>query len=108
MPEPEIVYTVKELLDKMRTEQTQGFSDILARLDGKADKADVAGLRSDLNSHRHETDRRLTALEDGEKEDQGKENYNQTNREHRRQNIQLTAATISSAAALVLAVVAIH
>lgn len=46
--EPTITYAIRELLERIEKTQNKGFSDLLARLDGKADKADVESLRSDL------------------------------------------------------------
>jgi len=57
-------YSVKDVVDITRREQTAGFARLETLLSTKADKADVESLRTDLNSHRHETNRRLGTLED--------------------------------------------
>ena len=57
-------YTVKEVVDITRREQTAGFAKLEVLLSTKADKADVERLATDLNTHRHETNRRLGTLED--------------------------------------------
>ena len=57
-------YSVKEIVDLTRREQTTGFSRLEVLLATKADKADVEKLRSDLNTHREVTNHRFESLED--------------------------------------------
>lgn len=56
-------YSLKEIIDLTRKEQTQGFASVTTLLASKADKTDVEAIRNDLSSHREETDQRLTRLE---------------------------------------------
>lgn len=57
-------YSVKEVVDITRKEQTAGFAKLEVLLSTKADKTDVERLATDLSSHRKETDRRFAHLED--------------------------------------------
>lgn len=47
----QVVYSVRELLDQIKTEQTRGFTQIAESMAGKADKADVARLEARLDHH---------------------------------------------------------
>src|SRR5205823_12956141 len=46
-----ITYTVRELLEGIKRDQTEGFTRIEASMAGKADKADVARLETRLDHH---------------------------------------------------------
>ncbi|HEX3539666.1 MAG TPA: hypothetical protein VHT75_04405 [Acidimicrobiales bacterium] len=46
--EPTISFTVSELLQQIKADQTAGFARMEVKLDNKADKADVASIQSDL------------------------------------------------------------
>lgn len=46
--EPVVQYGMKELLANLQTSIDTGFATVATRLEGKADKADVESLRSDL------------------------------------------------------------
>lgn len=46
-----VSYTVKDLLEKLSKEQTEGFARLSAVMDGKADKADLARIEGRLNKH---------------------------------------------------------
>ena len=56
MPDPDrddaqVTYTVRELLDRIRTEQTDGFARIETKMAGKADKADLERIEARLDAH---------------------------------------------------------
>ena len=70
MAPEEAGYSVKEILDLTRTEQTAGFAEIRTLLSLKADRSDVERLGRDLADHRTRTeesiehlDERLTTVE---------------------------------------------
>ena len=54
-------YSIKEIVDSTRQEQTAGFTRIEVLLAGKADKADLVPIHERLTLH----DSRLRNLEDG-------------------------------------------
>ncbi len=47
--EPSLNYSIKELLERMRQEQSEGFGRVFALLDSKADKAAVEALRTQMD-----------------------------------------------------------
>lgn len=93
----------------MRQEQTQGFSDLRARLDGKADKSDLIEIRHDLTSYRTETEQRLIRLEQESHDSEVTEATEQAHRRRRSARVQLLLTIISVAAAAAIALVsAVH
>lgn len=49
-----VVYTVKELLKDIKTEQTTGFARVELAMEAKADKADIERLDLRVDRHQHE------------------------------------------------------
>jgi hypothetical protein len=47
----EVRYTVKELLSSIKKDQTEGFTDVKAKLDTKADRVDLARINARLDEH---------------------------------------------------------
>jgi ferric-dicitrate binding protein FerR (iron transport regulator) len=68
-----VSYSVKELLDTLRIEQSAGFARVEARLDDKASRHELAAIREQQERHQHELDDhelRLGEVEKREDKDQ--------------------------------------
>jgi len=52
----QVIFTVRELLDQIRTEQATGFARLETKLASKADKSDVARMESRLDGHSQRLD----------------------------------------------------
>ena len=102
-------YSVKEVVDITRKEQTAGFAKLETLLSTKADKADVERLATELNTHRHETNRRLGTLEDARVAGDAVDESKAKSRADRWSLWGLVAATGAAAGGIAAAIVyAIH
>jgi hypothetical protein len=105
--EPTISFTVSELLQQIKADQTAGFARMEVKLDNKADKADVASIQSDL-AHYGE---RLGKVEDWRRTIEVSRETNReraetaTTNSQRRWNVVLSAAMVILTGALVLVAV---
>lgn len=64
----EVRYTVRDLLDRIRADQSAGFARIETAMSGKADKADVARLEARLDQHARRLDGNTERLADLEQQ----------------------------------------
>lgn len=109
--EPEISYPVRELLEEIRTAQTEGFATVVTKLDSKADKADVERLRSEVSEHRRETDTRLRKLEQDDRDtkiaERARDEQEKEQKLLRRGRTQFITTLVSVAAGATLALIAL-
>lgn len=68
--EPVVEYSVKDLLNDMRREQTVGFTRLDTKLDGKADRTDLAAVQAELASVKAEHGAEIGHIKDKLREDE--------------------------------------
>lgn len=63
---PQVVYDVGDLLDRLGTRLDTGFATLIEKLDNKADKSDLAAINARLDEHSKE----IGQLKDRQREDE--------------------------------------
>ena len=106
---PDEGYSIKEVVDITRSEQTKGFAKLETLLSTKADKSDVERLATDLSAHRKETDRRFVHLEEANTAFRAVDDARTASRAGRWTIWGLIVASVAAVAGIVTAIVlAVH
>jgi len=106
-----VTYTVKELLEHIKKDQTVGFTEIKESMAGKADKADVARLETTLSHHAEQLGRhreQIGELEKWKRDEIVAEKTRQKTRAWWRSAWAVVSVAIGSVSVIIAALIGIH